>query len=113
MKAIGNVFRWIFRLALLALVLSVIVGVAFYYLNKASEPPKLEDAPWVIQTFTNDGYRIPERFYFASKVEVLKDGTPKATTYWTYNGKDYTKHEGTMLFPKAVFGNVDIKRRKE
>jgi len=108
-----NIIRWFFRLVLLAVVVAVITGIAYYYLNKPAEPPKLAEAPWVIQTFSNDQYRVPSRFYFASTVTILKDGTPQATDWWSYNGKSYEKHEGMMLFPKSVYGNIDIKRRKE
>ncbi len=108
-----NIIRWFFRLVLLAVVVAVITGIAYYYLNKPSAPPVLADAPWVIQTFSNDQYRTPSRFYFASKVTIGKDGTPQATGWWSFNGKNYEKHDGTLLFDKSVYGNVDIKRRKE
>lgn len=113
MRSIARVVRLIVRLFFVALILSAIIGVAYYYLTKPGEPPKLADAPWVIQTFSNDQYKIPSRFYLASKVEVLKDGTPKATTYWTFDGKNYQRHDGVLLFDKSIYGNVDIKRRKE
>lgn len=113
MRSIIKVIGWIIRFIPVVVILTVIVSVAYYYLTKPAEPPPLAEAPWVIQTFSNDQYKIPSRFYFASKVEVLKDGTTQATTWWSYNGKGYEKHEGVILFSKEVYGNVDIKRRKE
>ena len=112
MKFLSNVIRWFFRIVFLAVIVAVITGIAFYYLNKPATPPTLAEAPWVIQTFSNDQYRTPSRLYLASKVTIGKDGTPQATDWWSYNGKSYEKHEGIVLFPKDIYGTVDIKRRK-
>lgn len=113
MNTVGNLIRSVFRIIIAGLVLMAITGILLYYLNRPATPPVLTDAPWVIQTFSNDQHRIPSRFYFVSKVTILEDGTPQATDWWSFDGKNYEKHDGVKLFPKSVYGNIDIKRRKE
>lgn len=113
MRTVGKVVLWIYRIIIIAVVVFIIYGLVNFYLNRPAEPPTLAEAPWAVQTFSNDGKYIPSRFYLANKVEILEDGTPKITDYWTYDGKGYHHQDGERLFDKATYGNVDIKRRKE
>jgi len=111
MRTVFNVIRWAFRIAILGGLIIGALGVIAFYVIRPADPPAVKEAPWIIQTFGPD--RIPSRFYYASKVVVTADGTPQATTWWSFDGNGYEKHDGVKLFPVSEYGNVDIKRRKE
>ncbi len=113
MKTVFNIIKWTLRILLLGSVLVGLLGIIAFYVFRPADPPAVREAPWIIQTFSRDDPQIPSRFYYASKVVVLADGTPQATDWWSYNGSGYERHDGIKLFPKDEYGNVDIKRRKE
>jgi hypothetical protein len=107
----SKVIKWLPRIFLCGLVVWILSGVVGYYLNKPAAPPSVRDAPWVIQTYSNDILRVPSRVYYATDVEIKQDGTPVAKTYWSFNGNNYKKHSGTIEFPVSIYGNISIKRR--
>ena len=113
MRTFAKVVQFLSRLVFLLIVVSIITGVVYYFLSKPGDLPTLEEAPWAVQTFSNDQYRMPSRFYLANKVDVTEDGTTRITTYWTFDGKGYNKHDGEKTFPKEIYGEVDIRRRKQ
>ncbi len=104
-------FRWVPRLILCGIVLFVLIGVVAYFINKPPEPPSIEDAPWAIQTYSNDELRIPARVYYAASMELRGD-TPVAIVYWDFDGKHYRKHGGEKVFPQNEYGNISITRRE-
>lgn len=107
-----NFFLWVRRIVLIAIVLYLVLGVVVFVVNNFNGMPSVKDAPWVVQTYSNDDARIPGRFYIASKVEF--DGnTPKITSYWSYDGKRYHRHRGSKEFPVDTYGTVGIVRRIE
>ena len=103
-------FKWIPRLILSVIILFVVGGVVTYLINKTTELPSIKDAPWAIQTYSNDEFLIPSRIYFAEEVEIV-DGAPVITHYWNYDGERYKSHKGNKAFPEDVYGPVKITRR--
>ncbi len=102
-------FRWVPRLILIAIILFLFVGV-IAYLVKSDEPPSVKDAPWAIQTYSNDEFRIPSRIFYAKEVEII-DSTPIIKEYWSYDGAKYKHHKKDKAFPVDVYGNIGITRR--
>ena len=106
-------FKWIPRLIFFAIVAFVIFGAVTWLVNKASEPPSIDDAPWVIQTYSNDEHRIPSRVYYANDMKILEDGTPVIIDYWRYDGKKYRHEKGEKPFPVDDYGSIGITRREQ
>ena len=108
-----KVVKWIFRILICVVVLYLIVGVTWNCIaTRGANPPSVEDAPWVIQTYSNDEVRVPGRVYYASDVEILPDNTPVAKNpYWSYDGAKYHKVKEDRVFPVLEYGNVGIERR--
>lgn len=100
--------KWLFFIFLIGLVIAVGVGGFGYVTMKMHEEPAIKDAPWVIQTYSQDGMSIPSRVYYASEVEMV-NGNPVIKNYWTYNGQTYNKQSGEKELP----ANSRIVRRRE
>lgn len=110
-KVVKRIVRIIICLGILYLIVG---GVWFYFASKGGNLPPVEDAPWAIQTFSNDEMRIPGRIYYASDIEILPDNTPVAKApYWAFDGKDYYKVKEDKPFPEEDYGNISISRRGE
>lgn len=106
-----KIFIWIPRLILCAIILFLLLGALAFWLNMPSEPPDIKDAPWMIQTYSNDESRIPCRVYYAADIEIKEDGTPVAKTYWSYDGQRYKKYKREKSFPLDEYGIIGITRR--
>lgn len=106
------IFSWGPRVFLCLLILFFLAGVVAYLINSTGEPPDREEAPWALQTYSNDKFRIPSRIYYASDMEISEDGTPIAKApYWSYDGKNFKKHNEDKSFPQSDYGEIDITRR--
>ena len=81
------------------------------YFIRTGTPPSVKDAPWSIQTYSVDEFRIPSRIYYAESIEYI-DGSPVAKGHWwSLDGDSYKKHSGDKAFPVDLYGKVNIKRR--
>lgn len=104
-----KIIKWIVRgIGVIALIM-IIIGAVYYFIGPG-EAPKIEDAPWVVQTYSNDEMQLPSRYYFAEDIEYQGD-TLVIDGYWTYDGKGYHHHGGTMKFSPGDYGKIDVKRR--
>jgi hypothetical protein len=104
--------RWAGRLVFgIFFVFLLLSAVAFVF--KAPAPPGIEDAQWGIQTYSNDEFRVPSRIYYTNKIEVV-NGVPIAkNSWWSYDGRNYHRHNGDKTFSPTVYGNIDIIRRQQ
>lgn len=104
------IFIWLPRVIFIIIVLFLIISAISFFL-RPSEPPSAKTAPWIIQTYSVDEFRMPSRYYYAENVEYI-EGTPVAKVHWwTFDGEKYHKHSGDKQFPIFEYGKVDIKRR--
>lgn len=94
-----NIILFALLFPLIMLLCCVGLGAVGYFEMKMNQPPSIEDAPWVAQTFSSDGMRIPSRLYYASEVAIIR-GEMVIRDYWTFDGKRYKKHTGEMSLPK-------------
>ena len=106
-----RIFKWIGRIIIGLIVLVLLLGALTWFQNKAMEPPSIEDAPWAVQTFSNDEFRVPSRIYYAETIERREDGTWVLINYWDYDGKRYHHHKAEKPFPLDLYGNIQIVRR--
>ena len=74
-------------------------------------PPSVEDAPWAVQTYSNDEFRIPARIYFAEHIEIVEGVPIMSGSWWTYDGKHYHRHSGEKPLTPDEYGPVNIIRR--
>jgi len=103
-------FIWVGRIIIILVVIFILLSAAAYFL-RTGEPPSVKDAPWAIQTYSVDEFRIPSRIYYAEAIEYI-DGYPVAQKHWwSFDGKNYKKHSGDKPFPIELYGNIDIRRR--
>ena len=104
------IFTWIPRIILILIVAFLIISAYAFFLH-SNEPPSIKDSPWIIQTYSNDEFRIPSRYYYVESIEYI-DGTPIAKNHWwSYDGEKYHKHSGDKPFSIDEYGKVDITRR--
>ncbi len=109
-KVITWVVRGIgFLIALLILMGFISFAVSLFYLP--GKVPSVEDAPWAIQTYSNDSMRVPSRFYFSKQI-TQEEGDPVITGYWSFDGKKYHYHRGKKAFPIDLYGSIDIIKRE-
>ena len=106
------IFRWIKRLILLAILGAIILGVMAFFANKAMEPPNVKDAPWAIQTYSNDDLRIPSRIFYAKEI-TIDEGTPTLHGYWSFDSRRYHFNKESRPFPVKDYGEIKIVRRNE
>ena len=106
------ILKWIPRLLILAIILFVIVSFGSCLITKIFyDVPDVQSAPWAIQSYSNDEFRIPSRFYLASDVDTLPDGTIVARApWWSYDGKKYHKQKEDKPFPVNLYGKIDVWR---
>ena len=103
---------WIVRGIGCLFVLLIVVGIVSFFVSANLHTiPSIKAAPWAIQTYSNDQWHIPSRIYLAERVTTDKNAIPTITTYWTYDGKKWYRHGGSMSFPIAEYGKIDIRRR--
>lgn len=88
-------------------VLFLAVGAIGYVAAKAKEPPTIEDAPWAIQTFSQDGKMTPSRVYFVAEV-TIEHGQPIMHEYWAFDGAKFKKYNKDKTLP----ANARIIRRR-
>lgn len=90
--------KWIARIILLGIVVSIIFGVSAYFYLKGAEIPS--DAHYGVQCYYEDdsGNRIPTRIYYAEDAR-LKDGHLLLENYWTFDGERYNKGKGIKELP--------------
>lgn len=100
--------KWLFFIFVIGLISVIGVGGFGYFQMKAHDEPTLEDAPYVIQTFSQDGKMIPSRVYYAADVEIV-DGKPVIKQYWTFDGGAYKKENKEKVLPE----NSRIVRRSK
>ncbi len=93
---------WLIRGVLILVVLWFIFS-SVVTCTGASTPPKVEDAPWVVQTQTR---------YFYGKTYELVNGFPTLKGYWALDNDRYNYHKGEIVFDRAVWGPVSIIRRQ-
>jgi hypothetical protein len=104
-----SIFKWIPRVIVCVLILFVLTGVIAYWVNKPGDPPSAKEAPWAIQSYSDNVMKIPSRIYYAYDLESKPDGGVKLLSpYWSYNGVKYNKQSK----PKDIAPPVDIIRRK-
>lgn len=109
MKNIGIIVivGWILRLVVGAFLLLVILGGLVFATNN-TEPPSPDKAQYAIQTYSDDGMRIPSRIYFTNEV-VYNGNIPTVKDYWKYDGEKY-QH---VKSEKELTGIVTIVRRTQ
>jgi len=100
---------WLPRIVILALLLWIGLGALATCVNPG-EPPSVKDAPWAIQTFSNDDMRVPARVYYAEKLETV-NGVSVIAGYWAFNGEKFIKKKGSLAFPEILYGKITIVRR--
>ena len=103
------IIKWIVRGIGIVVLLFIVLGVVSF-LNRPVEPPSVKDAPWAIQTYSQDEQRIPSRIYYAVSIEYT-DNTPIIKDYWSFDGKKFIKQEGEKAFPPERYGDILIVRR--
>jgi len=90
--------KYIFLIFLIIVVLVLAAGGIAYLDIKTKEPPSIEDAPWAIQTFSQDDMRIPSRYYFVAEV-TIEHGQPTMSEYWAFDGKRFKKYTDDKVLP--------------
>ena len=83
--------KWIFRIFLLGFVVFIAVGAFAYFYLKGQEPPDIANAPFAIQTYSQDDLMIPARVYYAENV-MVSGGILTMRVYWDKDGDRYHKH---------------------
>lgn len=110
MRRFGSFIKWSVRAIGVIAFLLLIAGVIGFFVQPTVEP-SAEKAPWAIQTYSNDRFRLPSRIYIAENIEYKEDGTPAIKGYWTYDGKNFYHKRGEKEFPFDQYGKIDIVRR--
>jgi len=94
------IFTWIVRIGVLAIIAFIVLGgLAFFFNN--SEPPSPDDAQYGIQTYSDDGMRIPSRIYFTNEI-VYEGNEPTVNDYWAFDGKDYKHIKKDRIFTEPI-----------
>ncbi len=109
MKIVVKIVKWIVRGIGLLLVLMLVAGTISFF-NQPDIAPSMEDAPWAIQTYSNDAFHIPSRIYYAKKLEYIYN-CPTIIGFWSFDGKDYKFSKESKSFPYKDFGDILIVRR--
>lgn len=111
MKFTMSVFLlWAGRIVLGVFVLFILLGVGAF-IFRSNVAPAVDNAPYAVQTYSNDADRIPSRIYYGEEF-TYNDGIPTLTgTWWSYDGKKYHRHDGEKEFPADDYGQIDIIRR--
>ena len=100
--------KWASRVVTGTVLLFFLLSAVMCFMQPG-EPPETE---WGVQTYTNDQFRIPSRYYYGDSIEYI-DGYPVLKgSWWSYDGKKYHKHKGDKEFPVSEYGKVDVIRRK-
>lgn len=72
---------------------------------KATRPPPINDAPWVVQTSS--------RVFFTQNYSTV-NGTPTIKGYWMQDEHGYYHYsDKVVVFPPKLYGNVAVIRRTE
>lgn len=87
-----GVRRWVARIIGILTILFIVAGLISFFF-RPNEPPKLDDAPWVIQTFSQDAHKIPSRYYYLEDLQIVDGHAVSIGYYWTYDGDVYHKHK--------------------
>lgn len=87
-----------------AIVLFVGLGAVSKLVGTSLGPPKLIEAPWVIQTSS--------RVYYGAEFSMIDGSTPALKNYWTLDEKTYKHHSGIISFPESMYGKVAIVNRE-
>jgi len=103
--------KWLGRILICFVIIVFAIGALTWLQNRAMSPPSVKDAPWAIQTFSNDEFKIPSRVYYTEIIEIQQDGTPVIRNYWNYDGERYHRYRGEKSFPVDLYGNIQIVRR--
>ena len=98
--------KYVFYIFIIGLVIVVAIGAVSFFYVKSLEPPSVEDAPYALQTFSQEDPIVPSRIYYASEVVII-DGKTILDTYWTIDGDKYKKHNGKKELPE----NTKVIRR--
>lgn len=104
------IFTWIPRIILILIVVFLLISVPVFFML-SDEPPSIEDAPWKIQTYSSDEFKLPSRFYYAESIEYIDGVLVLTGQWWNYDGEKYHKHTVEKSFPECEYGNIDIWRR--
>lgn len=101
--------KWLGRLFIIGITITLLFGVMLYFNAKASEPPSLDNAPYAIQAYYIDkhGLKIPTRFYYTQNLEVVA-GDAVMDVYWIYDGAKFHK----VNDEKTITSPYDIIRRE-
>jgi len=94
------VLGWIFRIAVMLVVVFIGFG-AIAFLGNDAEPPKADKAQYAIQTYSTDGAMIPSRIYFTDEV-VFNDNLPSVNDYWWFDGESYHHIKKERVFTEPV-----------
>lgn len=102
--------KWLFRIGAGVIVVILILS-AFAFFLKADKPSSVDNAPWGIQTYTNDKFRIPSRYYYAEGIEYKQGVLTIVGSWWSWDGRKYHRHNDIKQFPEKECGKVDVIRR--
>lgn len=103
LKGLQQFVAWIATIAVCALVLLAVGTYVISCVIKPFAPPKITEAPWLIQTSS--------MHYYAKSYSVV-NGVPTITDYWVVDYKDrYQFVKGSMAFPNREFGQIAVIRR--
>lgn len=107
------IIKWLPRIAVASIVIFLIIS-AFAFFLRPGEPPSPDKAEWCVQTYTNDGFRLPSRYYYGEGIKYIDGEINPVLTgwWWSYDGENYHKHKGDKIFPFDEYGKVDVIRRK-
>ena len=102
--------KWIGRIFMLMVIATLVscagAGAYGYITMQSMSPPDAENAPWALQTYSQDGMAIPSRIYYATDVEIV-DGHPLISDYWILDGDKFKKGKDDKTLP----ANTKIVRR--
>lgn len=99
MSKTGRVISWIVRGIGIFILLMVVTGT-FAYCARPGEAPAADKAPYAFQTYSQDEMKIPSRIYYSKAVEMVDNCPVIGPGYWTFDGKGYNYHKGTMELPE-------------
>ena len=100
--------KWILIIFLILLGVVLIIGGLGYLQLKSQTPPSVEDAPFAVQTYSQDDMKVPSRVYYPLDVKII-NGHPIIKEYWSFDGSRYRKYNEEKELPE----NSKVIRRKE
>lgn len=103
-------FIWIGRIVLIVFIVFIIVS-AIAFFQSSNKPPSIEKAPFIVQTYTTDEFRLPSRYYYGESLEYVNGNPVLKGSWWSFDGKNYHRHEGDITFSIEDYGKIDVIKR--